>query len=207
MQNDEKTTADGRGVLASGFTPDAEFHLNTRSKEYENVRDFHQKFGLLGFDTPGHLSSGKLKERIEFMQEELNEFIEGCGLIYVTDTDSPGTPVLRLVDTKDDQDLAKQADALVDLVYVALGTAVMLGIPWDWLWDDVQRANMAKVRGVTHRGHAVDVCKPPGWQGPQTQRILDIAGYQHRDWFRDDGKAIVTETFMKEKCRDDTQRD
>src|SRR3546814_16868522 len=79
MQNDEKTTADGRGTLASGFTPDAEFHLNARSKEYENVRDFHRKFGLLCFDTPGHLSSDKLKERIEFLQAELDEFIEAAG--------------------------------------------------------------------------------------------------------------------------------
>lgn len=169
------------------------------SKEFQDVRDFHEKFELLHFDQPGHLSGAKLRERIEFMQEELDEFIEAAGF-YPPGVESD------VISYHGDQDLAKQADALVDLVYVALGTGVMLGIPWDWLWDDVQRANMQKVRGVTKRGHAVDVTKPPGWQPPQPDRILELAGYRRRDWFKDDGKAIVTETFMKEKCRDDTQR-
>lgn len=185
MQNDEKSTVEDRGTLASGFTPDAENHLIPNSKEFADVDAFHEKFQLLRFQKPGHLTKGKLRERIEFMQEELNEFIEGCGLVAITTTDSPGTPVLAYED-EGEQDLAKQADALVDLVYVALGTAVMLGLPWDWLWNDVQRANMAKVRGVTHRGHAVDVKKPEGWQGPQTERILNIAGYNPNEEQRDD---------------------
>src|SRR3546814_5926129 len=107
------------------------------------------------------------------MQEELDEFIEAAGFNPTYDA-SGGRDGLN---NHGVQNLAQQADALVDLVYVALGTAVMLGLPWDWLWNDVQRANMAKVRGMTKRGHAVDVTKPPGWQGPQNQRILDLAGY------------------------------
>ncbi|UIS73819.1 nucleoside triphosphate pyrophosphohydrolase [Pseudoxanthomonas phage PW916] len=185
MQNDEKPPVEDRGTLASGFTPDAEFHTIPSSKEFEDVFNFHAKFDLLRFEKPGHLTKGKLRERIEFMQEELNEFVEGCGLVTMENSDSPGIPVLSYEDDGE-QDLAKQADALVDLVYVALGTAVMLGLPWDWLWNDVQRANMAKVRGMTKRGHAVDVTKPPGWQGPQTQRILDLAGYNPNEEHRDD---------------------
>ena len=135
---------------------------------FKDVKDFHQKFGLLCHDTPGHLSRRKLGERIEFLSEELNEFIEACKT----------------------QDLAEQADALVDLVYVALGTAVMLGLPWDELWADVQRANMAKVRGVGKRGHAVDCVKPPGWSPPQGHAILLAAGYdqasRHEERHRDD---------------------
>jgi predicted HAD superfamily Cof-like phosphohydrolase len=124
-------------------------------KELEDVREFHQKFSLLNFDTPGHLTNRKLTERIECMQEELDEFTEAC----------------------DNQDLAAQADALIDLVYFAKGTAVMLGLPWPELWDDVQRANMAKVRGVGKRGHKVDCVKPAGWVPPQTIDILADAGY------------------------------
>lgn len=161
-----------------------ETQSRTPSKEFQDVRDFHQKFELLCFDKPARLTQRKLKERIEFMQEELNEFIEGCGLEYGSANEGEHNV---LYDTGE-QDLAGQADALVDLVYVALGTAVMLGLPWDWLWDDVQRANMAKVRGMTKRGHAVDVTKPPGWQGPQTQRILDLAGYQQSAEERDDAQ-------------------
>lgn len=121
----------------------------------EDVTEFHRKFGLLSHDKPVHLTKRKLLERIEFLEEELDE-------------------LKRAIET---QDLADQADALVDIVYVAMGTADMLGLPWDQLWADVQRANMAKERGVTKRGHAVDVTKPVGWIGPQTLWLLEAAGY------------------------------
>lgn len=160
-----------------------ETQIRTPSKEFQDVRDFHQKFGLLCFDKPARLTKRKLLERIEFMLEELKEFAEASGHeVGVFQDQAEALP------GDGPQDLAGQADALVDLVYVALGTAVMLGLPWDWLWDDVQRANMAKVRGMTKRGHAVDVTKPPGWQGPQTQRILDLAGYRHDTEERDDAQ-------------------
>lgn len=186
MQNDEKPTVEDRGTLASGVTPDAEFHTIPNSKEFADVDAFHEKFQLLRFQKPGHLTKGKLKERVEFMQEELIEFVEACGLSLFVNEHAYEHVVEVTEWDHTNQDLAKQADALVDLVYVALGTAVMLGLPWDWLWNDVQRANMAKVRGMTKRGHAVDVTKPPGWQGPQTQRILDLAGYNPNEEHRDD---------------------
>lgn len=181
MQNNEKPPVEDRGTLASGFTPDAENHLIPNSKEFQDVFNFHAKFDLLRFEKPGHLTKEKLSERIEFMLEELSEFVESAGMELV-----PDSITTFKVMNRGEQDLAGQADALVDLVYVALGTAVMLGLPWDWLWNDVQRANMAKVRGMTKRGHAVDVTKPPGWQGPQTQRILDLAGYNPNEEHRDD---------------------
>lgn len=153
-----------------------------RSKEFRNVSDFHKKFGLLNFDKPGLLTRRKLKERVEFLLEELTEFAHAAGLEFTREHDEGiGGLDTSVFDDSCSQDLAEQADALVDIVYVALGTAVMLGLPWDWLWDDVQRANMEKVRGVTKRGHAVDVTKPPGWLGPQGTRILNIAGYDPKN--------------------------
>lgn len=122
---------------------------------FEDVKAFHRKFGLLVSETPTHLTRRKLAERVECLQEELNEF----------------------ADASEAQDLEGQADALVDLVYFALGTAVMLGLPWKQLWKDVHRANMAKERGTTRRGHKVDVRKPEGWVGPQGLKILQAAGY------------------------------
>ena len=50
----------------------------------------------------------------------------------------------------------------------------MMGLPWPQLWDEVQRANMAKERakhaGESKRGSALDVVKPEGWVPP------DVAG-------------------------------
>lgn len=120
-------------------------------KELNDVKAFQVKFGLGDHPrVPSILDETSLVQRIQLMQEELNEFKEAS--------------VSR--------DLAGQADALVDLVYVTLGTVAIMGLPWQELWDDVQRANMAKVRGVTHRGHNNDVTKPEGWVGPQTAQIL-----------------------------------
>jgi predicted HAD superfamily Cof-like phosphohydrolase len=133
-------------------------------KELEDVRAFHNKFGILDNGrVPTMVTKRKLRERLECMQEELDEFKNAL----------------------DSQDFVEQADALIDLVYFAKGTAVMMGLPWTDLWDDVQRANMEKVRGVGKRGHAVDMIKPEGWQAPNGAKILKGAGW-HRNNFTDE---------------------
>lgn len=130
--------------------------------EFEDVRDLHIKFRILNSNEPSIISRFKLTERRNFMQEELDEF-------------------------RDAATLEEMADALVDLVYVAKGTAVMMGLPWAELWADVQRANMSKVRGVGKRGNKVDLVKPPGWHPPETKEILDAAGFNRKLWLNEDG--------------------
>jgi hypothetical protein len=124
--------------------------------EMADIRRVSQKFGMIVNSVPTHLTKRKLGEQVELLREELKEFEDACLI----------------------QDLDLQADALVDLVVIAKRTAAMLGLPWEALWDDVQRANMAKERGVGKRGHAIDLIKPRGWVGPQTTQILDEAGYR-----------------------------
>lgn len=153
------------------------------NRELEDVRAFHRRFGQLDSARPTHLTRRKLAERANFMLEELREFADGAGLAPLFTLDDEGYRfVVNRV--KADQDLALQADALVDLVYVALGTAAMMGLPWQALWDDVQRANMAKEKGPTHRnmGFGSDICKPPGWEPPRTEEILSAAGYERVDF-------------------------
>jgi hypothetical protein len=69
------------------------------------------------------------------------------------------------------------ADALVDIVYVAMGTAYMMGLPWQQLWDEVQRSNMDKVRASdasqSKRKNSLDVVKPQGWVGPDLKSIIE----------------------------------
>jgi predicted HAD superfamily Cof-like phosphohydrolase len=133
---------------------------------YGDVGDFHRKFGLTNFGDsggpPALLDQSKtdgvsvLDFRVNFMQEEIDEFV-----------------MAHL-----EGDLAKAADALVDLVYVALGTAHMMRVPFDECWDAVQEANMKKVRASGHddplsvRKHKLDVVKPPGWTPPNIGEII-----------------------------------
>lgn len=132
------------------------------SSNYEDVGNFHEKFNLPTSFEPWirDWDPELIEFRIRFMQEELDEFKEG-------------------VESIND---AKMADALIDLVYVALGTAHLLGYPWQELWEDVQRANMTKVRAQSDgsdskRGSGWDVVKPEGWVGPSTWEILEKYGF------------------------------
>lgn len=147
--------------------------------ELDDVRRFHERFDLPHRDRPGLLPRQRLAERANFMLEELIEFAAAAGLALADDEDGE----TRFEVSTEPQSLAGQADALVDIVYVALGTAVQLGLTsvWHRLWDDVQRANLAKVRGASDRAHT-DVVKPPGWMPPRTDDILRHAGYDPADW-------------------------
>lgn len=140
---------------------------------FNDVDTFSKKFGMMTSDVPRKLTKRKLIERIEFLYEELKEFVDGCGVVIMTHPTDYGQYFNE--DCLVEQDFAEQADALIDLVYVAMGTAVQMGLPWQELWQDVHSANMEKVRGVKpERGHKVDCIKPPGWNPPQTEQILKL---------------------------------
>lgn len=115
---------------------------------FENVWQFHNKFDLPRPSKPTWLDPETLAYRVKFMEEELKEFVDACEL----------------------KDMHGAADALVDLAYVAMGTAVFMGIPWEQIWQEVQRANMAKERaphaGASKRKSVYDVIKPAGWMPP-----------------------------------------
>jgi predicted HAD superfamily Cof-like phosphohydrolase len=124
---------------------------------YEDVAAFHERFGLTYDGPPQILSPEVVQFRVEFLEEELLEF-----KVSAISDDLPG-----------------MADALVDLVYIAMGTAYQMGLPWQQLWNEVQRANMSKVRATSadqsKRKSSLDVVKPEGWQGPDIQGVLNAA--------------------------------
>lgn len=134
--------------------------MKNRTQPSSNFRDvglFHERFGLdhaLHEVKPRLISQELVEFRLKFLQEELNELQEGY----------------------DTSDLAKIADSLVDLVYVALGTAHLHGLPWEELWAEVQRANMTKQRAEradqSARNSTFDVIKPPGWRPPMIHETL-----------------------------------
>lgn len=95
--------------------------------DFRSVGEFHRKFDLdhaLSGAKPHLLERNVEAFRRKFLHEELREYEEAV----------------------DAGDLPKGADALIDLVYVALGTAHLMGLPWAELFAEVQRANMAKER-------------------------------------------------------------
>ena len=127
------------------------------STNYQDVIDFHSKFGLNYNGKPMLLHKNTTDFRIKFMQEELNEFTHSSS----------------------NNDIVGMADALVDIVYVAMGTAYMMGLPWQELWSEVQRSNMEKIRALSSseskRNTSLDVVKPQGWTPPNLELIINNA--------------------------------
>lgn len=132
---------------------------------FQDVQKFHAKFGVPVASSPTVPDNETFEFRLKFMQEEINEFEAA----YLD---------LKVGVISEAQALHEMADALVDLVYVAMGTADMMGLPWDKLWDEVQRANMSKIRATdasqSKRGTALDVVKPEGWVAPNHYPALGL---------------------------------
>ena len=112
----------------------------------DDVADFHSHVLEITLpNNPTLISQEFCLERFRFMTEELDEFIEASM----------------------HGDIVGIADALADIIYVALGTAYQMGLPFQAIWDHVHRANMRKVRGETKRGNSVDARKPEDWISPE----------------------------------------
>lgn len=102
---------------------------------------------------PGLLTDKEMQDRVNYLFEEVHE----------------------LADAVARGDLAEVADALVDIVVYAKGTAVMMNLPWEQLWQEVKRANMEKQPGENAKrpGFTHDLVKPEGWVPPRIQEVLD----------------------------------
>jgi predicted HAD superfamily Cof-like phosphohydrolase len=147
-------------------------------REIDDVRHFMEKIGvrLPVEGDVGHVSKEVLRQRARFLQEELNEF-------------------KRAVES---QDLVEQADAVADIVYVALGAALLLGLPWEPVWNEVARSNWEKEPASTARA-AKDAVKPPGWRRPDIAGVLARFGYDRNAWTADGPGSIAV--IDEEKCR------
>ena len=93
---------------------------------YTDVQDFLGKFKIRQNKNPDLVDPIILDKRFDHMQEELLEFMY----------------------SKNCDDLNGMVDALVDLIYVAYGTASILGLDeekFNACFDAVHTANMSKI--------------------------------------------------------------
>lgn len=134
----------------------------------EHLVAFHTKFGLEYTGLPRVLPDELQDFRERFLGEEVTEYIEGRQLA----DDGLRTNNPELVRAG----LAQMLDGLVDLVYVALGTAYLHGFNFDEAWRRVHDANMEKVRAgsalESRRGSTFDVVKPPDWVAPDLSDLV-----------------------------------
>lgn len=117
---------------------------------YEMVKEFQR-------EVIGSIPKSKIPEKKDYnfmintLEEEINEFKVAYG----------------------DQDYGEMIDALIDLIYFALGHIYRMGAPFDKAFLEVHRANMRKNGGSTERGKE-DAKKPEGWEAPDFSWIENI---------------------------------
>lgn len=157
--------------------------------EFDDVGAFHAKFGLPVSDegVPNLLEHDVALFRGAFLIEELAEFFRAMGYpVIAIDLenvmrDMKGGTYRRSITfvPGDPRRMADAADAICDLNYVGWGTLHLMGLPGNLHWNEVQRANMAKVRASSSedprskRGHSLDVVKPDGWTPPDHLDIVE----------------------------------
>lgn len=119
-----------------------------------DVRAFHEVCGVPIRSRPSFPGIDRVTLRNRLLWEEFNEYQEAVA----------------------NRDIVATADAIADIIYIAVGTALEFGIPLDRVWDEVQRSNMAKVDPVTGRVlRRVDgkILKPDGWRGPDIEGAME----------------------------------
>ncbi len=111
--------------------------------EQEMVREFQQAFDHPVATRPGMLEAHRVKARASWLQEEVDEFMRATSL-------------------------EEQVDAIVDLMYFALGTMVELGVDATPVFNLVHRANMTKLwpDGKPRLGADCKLQKPTTWTDP-----------------------------------------
>jgi predicted HAD superfamily Cof-like phosphohydrolase len=121
-----------------------------------DVAAFRRRFELSIAKAPRVPTPEEAAFRVGHLQEELDELDRACG----------------------ERDIVEIADALIDLIYVAAGSCLEWGIPFDNVWSEVQRSNMEKIRATSEnmskRGSTFDVVKPAGWVPPNIEHALSI---------------------------------
>jgi predicted HAD superfamily Cof-like phosphohydrolase len=123
------------------------------NSEWEKVNEFHKVFGHPAPLRPRFLDKDRAGKRYAWMLEELDEFMES-------------------------ETLTDQADAMIDLIYFALGTMVEMGVKPEGLFSIVHKANMDKLwdDGKPHCKEDGKIIKPDAWKDPGELLKAEIYG-------------------------------
>ena len=129
----------------------SQVNIMSLDESFNKVRDFHVAFTHRCPDVPEQLPEDRVAKRYNWMLEELDEFRRA-------------------------NSIHEQADAMVDLMYFALGTLVEMGVKPGRLFDIVHQANMKKLwpDGKVHYAADGKVIKHPSWTPPEPQLLEEI---------------------------------
>jgi predicted HAD superfamily Cof-like phosphohydrolase len=137
--------------------------MRVYTTHHEDLLDFHNAFQVKTVWKDDLLINPEvLQFRVDLIDEEVNKELLPA--------------VEKFKEHSSLENLAEVADGLVDAVYVLLGMAVALELPWQELWNEVQRSNMAKVQpdGSVKRRADGKILKPDTWTPPDIFSVLMV---------------------------------
>lgn len=173
------------GWLAMGNEEAAKFALFLMKQAgfrfrdwFSDVLDFRKAMALELNARPTMLSGENVELLTKCLKEEIGEFEEACS----------------------HDDLPEIADALVDLIYYAIGAAQAFGFDIREVWEEVQAANMRKLGGPK-RADGKQL-KPEGWKPPDVKAALERGRELIEPW--GNCKKCGTEIDFRGWCKDST---
>ncbi len=147
-------------------------------KTYADVIEFNRK--IIKLEPTEYLNPERLQWFKNTINEELGEF-EEANEKYKMDYEA--SKKITVDPDKLLEDKVDMIDAIMDLIYFALGRLYEIGCSEDdfaAMWNAIQHANMTKVRGNKGRGSDDDAIKPTGWQGPEKTFIAYKKGLKNQ---------------------------
>ncbi len=133
------------------------------------VREFHEAFGQPVLHEPLIPPSNRIALRHRLMTEELREWVDAV---------NSGQGIANTL--SQDVNMVEVADALGDLLYVVMGTALEFGLNMGPILAEIHRSNMAKLGpdGKPVYDEHGKVTKPPGWTPPDIEGVLRRQGWR-----------------------------
>lgn len=148
---------------------------------FEQVREFHEKFGHPILTEPTVPDTKTVKLRLALILEEFIELSEACLRQDTENAKAVFHPLLAAeaaLKTLDDDDInvdvVEVADALTDINYVTYGAGHCFGVNLDACMAEVQRSNMSKL-GADGRpvyNEQGKIMKGPNYFKPDLAKVL-----------------------------------
>lgn len=132
-----------------------------------DVRSFHEAIGAPAPSRPTLLTDERARFRERLIREEYEELVRALAMIRIERAWGSDGAEHEAKLRKHHVDVL---DGICDLVYVALGTAVEMGVDVAPLWRAVHESNMRKVGGPIDAGGKQQ--KPSGWEPPDIETLL-----------------------------------
>lgn len=138
------------------------------NKQYEQVQEFHKAFDQHMPVRPTLLECNNDPNAVLYYMNQLsavckNMKTEGLGGEVVK---RASWMLEELIEFMDANHIERQADALIDLIYFAIGTFTLMGVKPETLFNIVHDANMGKLHedGKPRFDAQGKIVKPEGWE-------------------------------------------